>query len=73
MVMRVFKKFLKMTAFLLILCILLSGISWIDSTKHNKSMHKSAANGLLGEKTETIDILIIGDSESSATLGPLQI
>lgn len=73
MVMRVFKKFLKMTAFLLILCILLSGISWVVSPKDNQSMHNSYANGFLGEKTNTIDILIIGDSESYASFSPMQI
>lgn len=73
MVMRIFKKFLKMTAFLLILCTILSGISWIVAPKDNQNMHNSLANGFLGEKANTIDVLILGDSESYASFSPMQI
>lgn len=73
MVMRIFKKFLKMTAFLLILCILLGGISWIVAPRNFKNMHHAASYGFLGEKENTLDILVLGDSESYVSISPMQI
>lgn len=74
--MNIFKKFLKLTSFLLVLVMLLGGISWVMMPKDNRSevgMHNAYANGFLGEKENTIDILVLGDSESYASFSPMQI
>lgn len=73
MTKRILKKFFRITSFLMILVLMLGGISWIVSPKDNRNMHNSTANGFLGEKPNTIDVLILGDSESYASFSPMQI
>ncbi len=73
MTKRILKKFLRITSFLLILVFMLGGISWIVSPKDNRNMHNTTANGFLGEKPNSIDVLILGDSESFTSFSPMQI
>lgn len=73
MMKRILKKFFRITSFLMILVLMLGGISWIVSPKDNRNMHNTTANGFLGEKPNTIDVLILGDSESFTSFSPMQI
>lgn len=70
---RILKKGFRITSFLMILVLMLGGISWIVSPKDNRNMHNTTANGFLGEKPHTIDVLILGDSESFTSFSPMQI
>lgn len=70
---RVLGKCLRITAFLTLLIVILGGISAIVSPKDNRNMHNTTANGFLGEKKNTIDVLILGDSESFTSFSPMQI
>lgn len=73
MTKRILKKLFRITSFLMILILMLGGISWIVAPKDNRNMHNTTANGFLGEKPNTIDILILGDSESFTSFSPMQI
>lgn len=63
--------------FLTLLCALLLGVSYLFMPKNN---HKSfgvsdgelLANGILGEKEHSIDVLVIGDSEAYSSISPMQ-
>ena len=71
-----FKKTASSIAFLLIFVILLIISSYIFTPKNNLKefgMNDVSANGILGEKENTIDILVLGDSEAYSSVSPMQI
>ena len=68
------KSILKSLMFILGLIILLTITSYIFTPKSNgknSGIHEQDMHGILGEKKNTIDILIIGDSESYTSVIPL--
>lgn len=68
------KNILKSLMFILGLIILLTITSYIFTPKSNgknSGIHEQDMHGILGEKKNTIDILIIGDSESYTSVIPL--
>ena len=71
------KKILKVIVFFLILFLLLIIASYIVSPKNNGTLspdkHIDNASGPLAEKENSIDALVIGDSESFAAISPLEI
>ena len=72
----VIKKISASVAFLLIFVILLLVSSYVFMPKNNLKefgMDDTAANGILGEKSDTIDVLVLGDSEAYSSITPMQI
>lgn len=70
------KKISASVAFLLIFVILLLVSSYVFMPKNNLKefgMDDTAANGILGEKSDTIDVLVLGDSEAYSSITPMQI
>lgn len=70
------KKIIKSISFFLVLICLLLGLSYLFLPKNNKKefgMHDVKANAILGEKNQTIEVLIIGDSEAYSSISPMQI
>lgn len=65
--------FLMFTAGLAGLLISSSYIFLPKSNEENSGMEEFKANGILGEKNDSIDVLILGDSESYSSIIPLQI
>ena len=62
-------------AFLLILAILLLGTSYLFAPKSNLQdigVKCAAANAILDEKENTIDVLVLGDSGTYASVSPMQ-
>ena len=53
--------------------ILTSGLFAPKSNEPDNGMEFAEANGILGEKKNTIDVLFLGDSETYASFIPLQI
>lgn len=63
-------------SFFLILILLLLGCSYVVTPKNNQKafgMDMVSANGILGEKENTIDVLFVGDSESYCSFSPMLI
>lgn len=74
--MKYFRKILRICAFTLGLAILFTVASFVFRPKSNSpssGIEEVSANGILGEKENTIDALIIGDSESYSSISPLHI
>lgn len=73
---RFLKYALRSVVFLAVLALLLTGVSQLLRPKNNSSsdgIHDPAANGILGEPENTIDLLILGDSESYSAFIPMQL
>ena len=70
---RLLKNGFKAVIFVLIIAVILVVISPVFMPKTNKELRDKSANGFLAEPTNTIDVLIVGDSESYSTFIPLQI
>ncbi|MDG3131950.1 hypothetical protein MKL26_02765 [Streptococcus suis] len=71
-----FKRFLHIMIFLIGLILILQILSTIFSPKDNVSgigMEEVKANGILGENKNTIDVVVIGDSESISSISPMEI
>lgn len=70
------KECYKPIVFVIILFFILLGISHFFVPKSNakgNGIHEARANGVLGEAKDTIDVLVIGDSESFTSISPLPI
>lgn len=69
-------KIIKVTYFVVILLVVLIILSQIAIPKNNLKdfgMQDVLANGILGEKDNTIDILVVGDSEAYTSIIPMEI
>lgn len=72
---QIFSKVLKCVVFLLILLALMGLVSFGFAPKNNTpegDIDNVKANGILGEKSDSIDVLIVGDSESYTAVTPMQ-
>ena len=70
------KNIYKPIIFIFILFLILLGISGWFMPKNNvkgNGIHEARSNGVFGEKKNTIDVLVIGDSESFTSISPLPI
>lgn len=70
------KNVLKVVLFVTGLAIILLGISKWFVPKNNleaMGMHQPFANGILGEEKDTVDIVILGDSEAFTSINPMQL
>lgn len=63
-------------SFLLILCLILLAGSYLFHPRDNRmeaGMEELAANGILGERKNSIDVLFLGDSEAVASISPMEL
>lgn len=70
------KRAVSCLVFLCGLIALLDGSSYIFIPKNNTAengMEEVSANGILGEEAATVDVIVIGDSESYSAVTPMQI
>lgn len=73
---RIKKQVVKVIFFLVILVGLLFLTSYLFVPKNNLKqfgMTQISANGILGEKNQSIDVVVIGDSESFTSISPMQL
>lgn len=73
---RIMLNILKASSFLLILAITLLTASYIFVPKNNYKdfgMDNIEANGILGERENSIDVIVVGDSEAYSSISPMQI
>ena len=74
--MKTMKVIIKPILFFVILLFILFGASNLFLPKNNikgNGIHEARANGIFGEEKNTIDVLVIGDSESFTSISPLLI
>lgn len=72
---KVVKRIVSSAAFLAGLALLLTLASHLLLPRNNSAqsgIHDVTANGILGEKENSIDVLILGDSESYSALSPME-
>lgn len=70
------KQILKSVVFLLILMLILTILSLLFTPKNNTKefgMYDVNANGVLGEMDNTVDVLIVGDSEAYTSISPMEL
>lgn len=70
------KRIIGAAVFIVGLLIQLAVLSYLFVPKNNTAeagMEETTANGILGEKEDSIDILVLGDSESYCSVSPLQL
>ena len=70
------KKWVHAIIFVGVFLLLLTGVSVFLSPKNNTrrdGMKNQEANGILTEPEDTVDVLMLGDSESYSSMSPLQI
>ena len=74
--MKIVKTIAGFTAFALGLLVILAGLSYVFVPKSNTAsagMEEVIANGIQGEPANSIDVVVVGDSESYAAISPLLI
>ena len=72
--MKVFKQILRCVAFLAGLMIILTALHPVLAPKNNTyeaGIEDESANGILSEKKNTIDVLVLGDSLSHTAISPM--
>lgn len=70
-----YKKYIHVVLFLTVLIAILYYSSMIFVPKNNLDgygMRDISANGILGEKDETLDVVILGDSEAYSSFSPME-
>lgn len=63
-------------AFIAIFAVILTMLSFVFTPKNNNpdfGMPDATANGILGEEENTIDVVVVGDSEAYSSISPMEI